>query len=286
MIPIEKIKTIPVFGIAGNFAEHLAQAGESSDFANIHTEDDKAPKGVFPIYIPNDNSFLGTFPLSDNLIQAHFDEPIQVHMEPEICILFDVHYDDKTYISSLTAKAFSAFNDCSIRRPDAHKISEKKNWGHCCTGVSTHWISVDQFQSGGKLDHYHIASYLERNGELFEYGVDSPVMGYSYFYQQLSQWLVKTFNTQTDFGPLENLRQLVCDLEQPEQLIVSLGATRYTEFGETGFLKPDDKIGIFIYNAKTVTQDDLIEQFNHPETPLPENEVSALIQHVKQCTQI
>ena len=38
-------------GIAGNFALHLAQAGELEDFKDIITEDEAAPKGMFPFYL-------------------------------------------------------------------------------------------------------------------------------------------------------------------------------------------------------------------------------------------
>ena len=38
------------FGIAGNFALHLEQAGEADDFALVKTDDEYAPKGIFPFY--------------------------------------------------------------------------------------------------------------------------------------------------------------------------------------------------------------------------------------------
>lgn len=282
MKTLDTLKKLPIFGIAGNFAEHLTQAGENADFVNIHTEDEKAPKGVFPIYLPQGDSFLSTFPLSDRHIQADFREPIHLHMEPEVCILFAAEYDENHRLTQLTAKAFSAFNDCSIRRPNAKKISEKKNWGHCCTGISNQWIPIDRFDNGGVLDAFHIASYLKRDGQLIEYGVDSPILGYNYLYQQLVQWLLKTFNTQTDFGPLENLHNLLAQQGWPTELIVSLGATRYTLFGETGFLQPDDEVAIFVYNPSKVSPEQLMAQIENPQTPLPETDASSLIQTVRQ----
>jgi hypothetical protein len=74
-----------------------------------------------------------------------------------------------------------AHNDCSIRRPGAKKISEKKNWGPASKGVSEQVIEIDQFSAGGVLDGCRLASYLYRDGELHAYGQDSAIKGYSYF---------------------------------------------------------------------------------------------------------
>lgn len=275
----DHLKTLPVFGIAGNFAEHLSQAGEDADFVNIQTEDENAPKGMFPIYIPNHPSFLGTYPLSNQTVEADFSAPINLHMEPEVCVLFDVQYQDNQ-VSTLTAKAFSAFNDCSIRRPNATKISQKKNWGHECTGISEQWIEIDQFAEGGVLDNYHIASFLKRKGEIIEYGIDSPVMGYNYFYQKLTDWIIQTLNQQNDFGPLEDLAAFLKDLKQPQQIVVSLGATRYTPFGETGFLQADDQIGIFVYDSTQLKEIDVQSFFSDSHDDAFESG-TALIQSIK-----
>ena len=55
------------FGVAGNFAGHLEQAGEAADFVNV-TSEGVAPKGIFPWYAPGSDSFLGEFPLSNDAI--------------------------------------------------------------------------------------------------------------------------------------------------------------------------------------------------------------------------
>ncbi|NCN43704.1 MAG: hypothetical protein CO158_07940 [Piscirickettsiaceae bacterium CG_4_9_14_3_um_filter_43_564] len=276
----QQLKEIAVFGIAGNFAEHLNQAGEDADFLKIKTQEANAPKGIFPIYIPGHPSFLGTFPLSDQQLQADFSHPINVQMEPELCVLFKVEYEENHAIRQLTPQAFAAFNDCSIRRPNATKISQKKNWGVNSTGISSHWISLDQFDTGGHLDAFQIACYLKRGDHIKPYGIDSPVVNYSYFYQPLQQWLIETFNNQTDFGPLEDLRHLLSTANYPKQLIISLGATRYTPYGETTFLKPDDQLGIFVYNSEQLTPQDLINQLESPSRDLADNTISSLIQTV------
>ncbi len=280
-ISIDQLKELPVFGIAGNFAEHLSQAGEDADFVNVITEEKNAPKGIFPIYLPQHPTFLSTFPLSHTHIEADFSTPVNLHMEPEMCVLFNVNYTGEL-VESLEALAFTAFNDCSIRKPNAKKISEKKNWGLSCTGIGQQWIEVDQFQASGILDHIHIASYLRRNGETIQYGVDSPVTGYQYFYGKLLNWIIKTFNSQNDFGPLEHLQHYLAQLKQPKQIIISLGATRYTEFGETGFLKPEDEIGVFVYDARKANEADIEGFFNVAKPADNFSAGAALIQAICQ----
>ena len=57
------------FGVAGNFAGHLEQAGEAADFTQVKTENAIQPKAIFPFYMPSENAaFLSTFPLSHNQI--------------------------------------------------------------------------------------------------------------------------------------------------------------------------------------------------------------------------
>jgi hypothetical protein len=202
----ETLKKIPIFGIAGNFAEHLSQAGEDADFVNVVTKEKNAPKGVFPIYLPNFNSFLTTFPLSSSMLEADFSSPINCHLEPEVCVMFNITYQ-KNKIANLQPIAFTAFNDCSIRRPNANKISHKKNWGENCSGIAQFWQPINSLQQNNELDNYSIVSYLKRNNEYIPYGMNSPVTGYQYFHQKLLNWLIDTFNNQKDEGSLED----ICD---------------------------------------------------------------------------
>ena len=55
------------FGVAGNFAGHLDQAGESGDFETVVAKEG-APKGIFPWYVPGNDTFLGEFPLSNDAL--------------------------------------------------------------------------------------------------------------------------------------------------------------------------------------------------------------------------
>jgi len=218
------------FGVAGNFAHHLEQAGESRDFVDIVVADDLAPKGIFPFYIPMSDTFLGTYPLSSEKIIAPIDIDGNLQMEPEIALICELSYEENM-IKDITPIFFTAYNDCSIRKDGAKKISEKKNWGENTKGISSQIIPIDRFEKGGILDTYHIASFLKRDGQVYEYGQDSAAITYNYFYGQLKNWIIEKLNTQEDFGPLENLNKMIQKAGYPKGMVVSIGATSYTSFG-------------------------------------------------------
>lgn len=239
-------------GVAGNFTGHLEQAGEASDFTNVKVAEAGAPKGIFPFYVPAADSasehFLHRMPVSSNMIRlGSLTENHQI--EPEVAILCDLSYDNTT-VTTITPRFAMAHNDCSIRRPGAKKISEKKNWGPGSKGTSDQQIAIDAFAPGGSLDTYRLTCFLLRDGELHPYGVDSALTGYSYFYQQLLAWLVVRLNTQADEGPLEDIAAWLKCAGYPSQALISIGATRYTDFGETHFLQPGDRSIVALYDSE------------------------------------
>jgi hypothetical protein len=237
------------FGVAGNFANHLVQAGEASDFVNITTIEENAPKGMFPFYLPSSETFLGTYPLSNSEIIYPKDiAEGNLQMEPEVALICEVIYQDNKIID-LIPNFFTAYNDCSIRKPNAKKISEKKNWGESTKGISSQIIPIDKFEIGGIMDNYYIASFLKRNNEFHTYGENSAVLTYNYFYGKLKNWMIDKLNTQEDFGPLENLHNHLENANYPLGLIVSIGATSYTDFGEHTFLKVGDEVFVVVYDA-------------------------------------
>ncbi len=244
----QHLKKFIGFGIAGNFAHHLEQAGEASDFVNVKVDDEKAPKGIFPFYLPNSDSFLGTYPLSNKHIVHPRTKEGNLQLEPEMALICEIEYENDK-VKNIYPRFFTAYNDCSIRKEGAKKISEKKNWGEETKGISSQIIELDSFEKGGKLDTYHIASFLKRDGKVYEYGEDSPVTTYNYFYTQLKDWIVDKLNTQKDEGPLEDLNSYILNASKPESLIISVGATSYTPFGESTFLDIDDEIYVYLYDS-------------------------------------
>lgn len=234
-------------GIAGNFALHLQQAGEDEDFVNVKVDDENAPKGIFPFYLPNaDKGILSEYPLSSFTMDLHgLDENIQA--EPEVALLCDMEYEEGKVVG-ITPKAFGAYNDCSIRRKGAKKISEKKNWGSDTKGISEKLVPLDKFEEGGMLDNWRISSFLRRDGDVFRYGEDVEISGYSYFYTQLLEWIKDKLNAQEDGGPLENIAEYIKACGYPKQMLISIGATRYTHFGETKFLQKGDEVYVVLYD--------------------------------------
>lgn len=250
-------------GVAGNFAGHLEQAGEARDFADLKISDAHAPKGIFPFYVPRpaggadgtSDHFLHRFPISSDRIRLGSREENH-QIEPEVALLCDLEYQG-TKVASVVPRFAFAHNDCSIRREGAKKISEKKNWGPASKGTAETAIPIDRFARGGALDHYRIASFLRRGDALHEYGVDSPVASYSYMYEQLVAWLVTKLNDQRDEGPLEDVSRWLEQAGRPRQALISIGATRYTEFGETNFLAPGDESIVIVYDARALTREDV-----------------------------
>ena len=253
----DRLKDMPStigLGVAGNFTGHLEQAGEASDFRNVSTDHAAAPKGIFPFYVPGGGQhFLNTMPVSaTSLALGSKTENHQI--EPEVALLCHIQYAEKR-VASLTPLYAMAHNDCSIRRPGALKISEKKNWGPETKGTSNQMISLDRFEKGGILDDYRVACFLLRDGVLVEYGLDSSVTGYSYYGTRLVDWLIEKMNNQQDQGPLEHIAHWLDVASQPDYALISIGATRYTDFGENTFLKSGDVASVILYDAKQHTQD-------------------------------
>ena len=237
------------FGVAGNFAHHLEQAGELKDFENVVTAEPDAPKGIFPFYLPSSKSFLGLYPIgTDTLILPEYQANAQV--EPEIAVLFDIVYGEDNAVIDLKALSFTTFNDCTIRKDGAKKISEKKSWGANSKGIGDKWIDIDKFEEGGVMDNYHLCSFLRRDGVLYPYGVDAPLLGYSYFYTKLKDWLIDRMNNQKDFSVLEDIAKHLKDTNYPKRALISIGATAYSEFGETNYLTKGDEVFVIAYDKR------------------------------------
>lgn len=275
--------TIPSFGVAGNFTGHLEQAGEARDFLKIKTDDIKAPKAVFPTFLPKNSNnknitpaFLHTFPFKkDTITFPQGEEKLQI--EPECAIIFDAIWEGEKIID-LKAYCFGASNDCSIRKEGAKKISEKKNWCNASKGFSDHLLPLDGFTSGCILDDYRIASFLVRDKKVFAYGEDSAVRDYSYIYEQLTAWLIEKFNNQIDEGPAENIHSYLVESGCPLQIMVSIGATRYTDFGEHNFLQNGDKAVVLVYPQSAYSKEDIVHLVENEDFDKPE--ISALVQEI------
>lgn len=244
-----ELNEMPCFGVAGNFTGHLEQAGEAVDFANVVTKEANAPKAMFPTYIPGNSAevpeFLHTFPFECGKIIFPANEQ-KLQIEPECAIICCLEWNGENVVS-VKPVAFGASNDCSIRKEGAKKISLKKNWGKASKGLSENLIAIDRFTEGGILDSYRIASFLVRDGNANVYGEDSPVKGYSYIYEKLIEWCLEKFNGQKNEGPAEDIHTYLIECGRPENAMISIGATRYTDYGEHNFLADGDEAVVVVY---------------------------------------
>ena len=264
-VVISKYNEYLGLGIAGNFALHLAQAGELEEFKEIITAEEAAPKGMFPFYLPHNphtsaKEILKTYPLSADTIKLP-SENVNIQAEPEVGLVCDITYKNEK-ISQIIPTHFGAYNDCSIRVAGASKISDKKNWGKYSKGFSNTLFAIDNFSDGGVMDSFSICSFLKRNKAIHQYGENVALNGYSYLYETLTEWITNQLNTQKDFGPLEDLSTYIKECKYPEKAIISIGATRYTPYGENTFLNPNDAVIIVVYNSHKLSLEDIVNAVN------------------------
>lgn len=250
-IPLSEMRNWFGFGVAGNFAGHLEQAGEAVDFVNV-TSEGTAPKGIFPWYAPGAQSFLGEFPLSNDAIQlpAESDGPLNLQIEPEVGLACRVVWQGDTVVT-VQPFALGAFNDCSIRRPGAKKISHKKNWGPASKGVSESFFEISDLTPDGPTASLRLVCFLHSDGAEHAYGVDSPLIGYSYYGEVLLDWVVERLANQkgSPYTPLEDVGALMVASGHPEHVLIGIGATRYTELGESTYLKTGDEAIVRVYDT-------------------------------------
>lgn len=250
-IDLDELRTWFGFGVAGNFAGHLEQAGEASDFVSVASEGN-APKGIFPWYVPGHDGFLGQFPLSsDAIVLPDSAEPLNLQIEPEVGLACEVVWDGDTVVS-LEPFALGAFNDCSIRRPGAPKISHKKNWGPASKGVAPWFFDITDLTPDGPTKSLNLACFLrDRNGDEHAYGVDSPLLGYSYYGEVLLDWVTERLANQkgSPDTPLEDVGALMVAAGRPGRVLIGIGATRYTELGESTYLQPGDEAIVRVYDT-------------------------------------
>ncbi|MDD6178042.1 MAG: DUF5718 family protein [Succinivibrionaceae bacterium] len=269
-------------GVAGNFAGHLEQAGEASDFLKVKVKDPLAPKALFPFYLPYPqgemaNSFLKNFPLTSDSLTAPTGEGDNLQIEPEVGVFFKIIYDGDL-VKDLEIVGFAAYNDSSIRRKGAKKISEKKNWGSNTKGVSSNVIATNDFSENSLVSTYRICSYLLRDGKYYEYGVNSAARDYSYMYERLKGWIIDKMNNQVDEGPAENIHSYILSCNKPEFTLVSIGATRYTPFGESTYLHPGDTSIVVVY-PEDISKEEIENRIKNKD--YSDKRCSFLIQEVK-----
>lgn len=163
-------------------------------------------------------------------------------------------------VARLEPFALGAFNDCSIRRPGAPKISYKKNWGPASKGVAPQFFEISDLTPDGPTATMRLVCYLSENdGEQHAYGVDSPLVGYSYYGEVLLDWIVERLANQKGSAdtPLEDVGALMVASGHPENVLIGIGATRYTPLGESTYLKPGDEAIVRVYDSASSAASEL-----------------------------
>ena len=157
-------------------------------------------------------------------------------------------------MAALEPFALGAFNDCSIRRPGAPKISVKKNWGPASKGVAPQFFDISDLTPDGPTATLRLVCYLRgADGEEHAYGVDSPLLGYSYYGEVLLDWIVERLANQkgSPETPLEDVGALMVAAGHPGHVLIGIGATRYTPLGESTFLRSGDEAVVRAYDTGT-----------------------------------
>lgn len=244
------------FGLVGNFAHHLEQAGEAKDFiACENGAMPDAPKGIFPFYIPRAQGALGRYCVDSHAIILPENPAKRVQAEPEIALECEIIYESvasadttentQKRVVRVEPKFFMACNDTSVRDdPTATKLSQKKNFSAGSKGIGEK-IAIDRFCAGGVCDSYSIASFIRHaNGRFQPYGECSLLTSYSYFHERLLEWIAYKLNTQKDCGVLEDLPSVLSSAGYPTRALFFIGATCYMERYEQYRLESGDEIAI------------------------------------------
>lgn len=251
-IDLTALRAAAGLGVAGNFAGHLEQAGEAADFVNVVPVAAEAPKGIFPWFVPGRSGQLGVFPVTHDLLVLPDEPGVDLQIEPEVGVIARLGYDAAGTVVSVQPEAIAAWNDCSIRREGARKISDKKNWGPASKGVAARGFGVSDISADGGLAPLRIACFMRRDGQTHEYGVDSPAAGYSYAGPTLIDWLLDRLANQqgSDDTPLEPVGEYLREAGCPERALIGIGATRYTPFGESTYLVAGDESIVIVYDQR------------------------------------
>ncbi len=254
-------------GIAGNSAGHLQQTGEGKAFTQ--SNDINKPQALFPFYVPEAKEvYLASMPYSMGKLHLPDDPQAKVQMEPELALKLAATYGPQGKLIQLEALTVSVLNDATYRNATVAKLAEKKNWGAASKGLAGHEIKIDNFSSGCHLEHFRLCGFHQRNGVWQLCGDDVALTEYSYFYEDLLQWLLKQIQEQQDKGVLHNINSLLAQANHPETMLVSIGATRYSAYGEQHQLLPGDQTAVVLYDSRAYHFKEvarLIEQTNDLE---------------------
>ena len=91
--------------------------------------------------------------------------------------------------------------------------------------------------------------------------------------------MLDKFNNQKDEGPAQDIHSYLLESGRPEKIMVSIGATRYTEWGESNFLQNGDKALVILYPESLYSKEDIIKAIETNDLDSPA--ISVLSQTVQ-----
>ncbi len=71
---------------------------------------------------------------------------------------------------------------------------------------------------------------------------------------------MERINAQADEGPLESIAGWLERAGRPERALISIGATRYTDYGERHFLEAGDRSIVVAYDARRYDEKSIRER--------------------------
>lgn len=245
-------KKVPLFGIgiAGNFAGHLQQTGEAKALQG--DVDTSRPQALFPFYVTDaSDEYLAVNPYSFDNILLPNDPTARVQMEPEIALVVKVNYLGTTVIG-LEPELMTLLNDLTHRNAVVSKLAEKKNWGLASKGIAKKAWPLTSFSAEDGLGKYRFCSFHRRDGVWSACCHDVSLSDYSYCYEQLISWLIEQLNTQKNEGALHNLTKMIGEAGYPKRMLISLGSSRYTKYGEEHQLQSGDELCAVLYDSTRI----------------------------------
>lgn len=259
-------QNIPLFGIgiAGNFAGHLQQTGEASGLKG--DVDTQRPQALFPFYVPGASElYLDINPYSFDTLTLPPDPTAKVQMEPEIALVARVKYLG-TSVLSIEPESMTLLNDVTYRNAVVDKLAQKKNWGPASKGIATKLIPLSAFSKNADLDKYRFCSFLGRDNIWNACCNDVSLGDYSYSYEQLVAWLVSQCNVQDNDGALHSIQGLLAEAAFPKRILISLGSSRYTDFGESHKLRSKDIMCAVLYDSTRIDLEEIQSFVERGET--------------------
>ncbi len=268
----------PLFGIgiAGNFAGHLTQTGEAKGLS--HAVDDEKPQALFAFYVPNgQEDYLTVNPYSSDILTIPTKKGAKVQMEAEVAVVADVEYQNGI-VTGITPRSMRLFNDATYRNAEVEKLAEKKNWGEASKGIGLKSLPLSGFDEESGLSTYRFCSFHCRDDNWYLCCQDASIADYSYFYQRVLDWLIETVNQQQDQGALHSITAQLIQAGHPQQILISLGASRYTEQGERHQLMPGDKLCAVLYDQQQLDFETIQTRINNEDFSSLKRDALVLLQ--------